>query len=119
VITTGGGKYGGKAGLIVSTGKRLTILLTHSLTELKATAGAVDRTTKPGLQPTLRLSFKNEDASRDPYGRVTVIDTTLLSDATPHARVDLDSPAVKRTGWIRRSSALAYARLLGAQFEES
>jgi hypothetical protein len=29
----------------------------------KATAGAVDRTMKPGLQPTLRLSFKNEDTA--------------------------------------------------------
>jgi len=119
VITTSGGKYGGKSGLIVATGKRLTVLLTDTLTELKATAGAVERTTKPSPQPTLRVSFKNEEASRDPFGRITVIDTTQLTDALPHARVDLDSPAVKKTGWIRRSSALAYARSLGAQFEES
>ena len=117
----GHGKFGQRTGVIVSRGKNAHLLLTDTLTELSGSLSLLERIPKPAPQPHVRVCFKHEDgAARDPFGRVTVIDGNVVGDTLHVMTIDAeDTPGILKTGWIQRSSALAYAKLLGAKFEET
>jgi hypothetical protein len=114
------GKFGGLAGVVVSRKKKVSVLLLDGMREISGSPEAFERAEKPAAQPHLTVSFKDEaSAGSRNFGAMTVIDTTIHKGAV-FIKMGEEPPAgYTKCGWVSRTAAIAYAKYLGARYEET
>ncbi len=116
----GEGGRGGLAGVVVSRKNKVSVLLLDGMREISGSADAFERTEKPAPQPHLTVHFKDEasEGSRN-FGAMTVIDTTIHKGPVFIKFEDEPPAGYTKCGWVSRAAAVAYAKYLGARYEET
>jgi hypothetical protein len=114
------GKFGGLAGVVVARKKKVSVLLLDGMREISGSSESFERTEKRAAQPHLTVSFKDEaSAGSRNYGAMTVIDTTIHKGPV-FIKMGEEPPAgYTKCGWVSRAAAIAYAKYLGARYEET
>lgn len=113
-------KFGSEVGVVVHRKKKVAVLLLNGMREISGPADAFERAEKPAAQPHLTVNFKNEGSEGSTtIGAMTLIDTSIHKGPV-FIKMGEEPPAgYTNCGWVSRAAAIAYAKYLGATFEET
>jgi hypothetical protein len=114
------GKFGGLAGVVVTRKKNVSVLLLDGMREITGSPEAFEHTDNPAAQPHLTVSFKDEASSGSRnFGAMTLIDTTIHKGPVFIKMGEEPPVGYTKCGWVSRAAAIAYAKYLGARYEET